>query len=598
MKKVLVCLFLLVLMILPLAEAIIEEDWSKYIRVEEGQRDKTGNKITLSWTIRSYVNTEENYTIFAKDFDAQGIVILEINYRGRNETILLSGKWDGNHTKVILPEPIEAFDKTMIITPKKIVAPEGVFTCCPEVEININLIRPELFLEFDEDIDKKIEYKVVDPSANWSIFPDPDSPYKSPFDSSMVIETNTTKELHNSYRINEEIPMEIAITNFGDAESQATQLYIDTDGLLFENGKPYTELGTIVGKNQKDYTGIKNETIKIKLKSPNHPEKFNYTVHVYVKGEKNNNIYYYDDKKVINLLPSIGLLKSVTKDSLLISRKEVEEIYPSVDSDEISRWLQSKGIYVTLGITNYKNSEIKNITLYDTMHRQFTFENKSLNWNFDLKPLETKEFTYQIFTNRTGKFSLPSAFLTYSEFNLTWNLVSENPATEVHGPCIQVFKKSEKPVIIKGNNTNITITIRNSGDMPSRVRVNDSIPANSTLLEGQTYFEGSILPRESAEYSYKVIFDYEGQVELKNPILYVNGKESSPCGEAMTSMVIIQKYIAPKITKKVTPKPTVTVVEIKEPPLSVQYNWLEGVIPAFMLLLAIIVLFTLYRKNI
>ena len=79
-----------------------------------------------------------------------------VNYKGRNETILLSGTWDENRTKIILPEPIEAFDKTMIITTLKIVAPAaGSFTCCPEARIKINLIRPELFLEFDEDTDNK-----------------------------------------------------------------------------------------------------------------------------------------------------------------------------------------------------------------------------------------------------------------------------------------------------------------------------------------------------------------------------------------------------------------------------------------------------------
>ena len=114
---------------------------------------------------------------------------------------------------------------------------------------------------------------------------------------------------------------------------------------------------------------------------------------------------------MITLLPSIGLQKSVTKESVLMDRKDVESIYPSIDSDEISRWLQSGDIIVTLGVTNYQNYEIKNVNLYDTLHRQFIIENNSLNWTFDLKPGETKEFTYKILTNRPGKFYTSFRFI-------------------------------------------------------------------------------------------------------------------------------------------------------------------------------------------
>ncbi|MBU3965979.1 MAG: hypothetical protein KKG76_01180 [Euryarchaeota archaeon] len=595
-------LFFLLIIIMPLAGAIIEEDWDNYIRIDEDRRDKAGQDITLSWLRKSHSNPDENYTVTVKDFDSQGSVVMVVNYKGRNETMILSGIWNENRTKIILPEPIEAFDKTMIITTLKIVPPPGIFTCCPEIQIMINLLRPELFLEFNEDTETTSDYSLINPYASWNISFDRDNPYKSPFDSSMETESNTTTEKHNAYRINDEIPMEISVTNYGDAEAQSPVLYIDTDGLLFEFGKPNYQLSTLMGKDQTGFIGQSNQTIKLKLKFPIHPEKLTYTVHAYVKGVKNNDIYYHDDIKNITLLPSIGLQKSVTKESSLIDRKDIESIYPSIDPDEISRWLQSRYIFVTLGVTNYQNYEIKKVNLYDTLHKQFLTENNSLNWTFDLKTGETKEFTYRIWTDRPGKFSIPSAFLTYSDLNMTWNLISNNPSTEVHGPCIQIFKKSDKPVITKGNNTNITITLRNSGDMPSKVTVNDSLPENATLLEGRLHYEGNILPKESALFSYMISIDYEGQVELPNPILYVNGKESPVCGELLKSMIIVQKYIAPRPVKTVF-VPKETPVEIQKPVetmknLLVEYRWLEGVIPVFMLLLAVIVLFVLYRKNI
>jgi len=67
---------------------------------------------------------------------------------------------------------------------------------------------------------------------------------------------------------------------------------------------------------------------KDQIEIPQHPDKINYSVHAYVKGENTNEIYYYDGIKVINLLPSIGLQKSVTEETVLIDRKDVESIYP------------------------------------------------------------------------------------------------------------------------------------------------------------------------------------------------------------------------------------------------------------------------------
>ena len=593
---------LLLIIFIPFAGGVLEEDWGKYKRISENARDEEGRDITLSYLRSSYSNPEDNYTVTAKDFDAQGTVVLIVTYKGRNETFLLSGTWNDDHTKVILPGPIEAFDKTMIITALKITAPVGIFTCCPEAQIRINLIRPELFLEFDEDNETTYDYRLVNPYASWNISIDRDNPYKSPFDSTIDTETYTIKDKHNAYRINDEIPMEITVTNFGDNESYGTQLFIDTDGLLNEDGKYSYELPILGGENQAGFHGRTNITTKLRLKFPPHPDKVNYTVHAYVKGENDNEVYYYDDIKMINLLSSVGLKKSVTEESVLVDKKEVESIYPSIDSNEISRWLQNRDILVTLAASNYQNYEIKNINLYDTIHSQFIIENSSLNWTFDLKPGETKEFKYKIFTNRPGTFTLPSALLTYSDLNMTWNLISNSPSTKVHGPCIQLLKRPDKSSITRGNNTNITITLRNSGDMPSKVEVNDSLPENSTLVEGQIHYVGSVLPKESVAFSYNISIDYEGQVELPDPIIYINGKESPVCGELLKSSILVQRYVAPRPVKTII-KPTRTPVIIQTPvqieeSLLVKYSWLEGVIPAFMLMLAIAVLFMLYRKNI
>lgn len=562
-------LIFLLIIVMPVAGAVIEEEWGNYKRIDEKKRDGEGQEITLNWLKKTYTNPDENYTVTVQDFDAQGNVIMIINFKGKNETLLLSGMWNDNRTKVIVPEPIEAFDKTMNISTLEIVPPAGVFTCCPEVRIKINLIRPELFLEFDKD-DNDLNDK--------------------------------DEKLPHGYTFNTEVPIIITVTNYGDDEAESVKLLVDTDGLLFENGKSSYDLPPLEGEDQIGNRGLTNQTIKLGLRFPPYPGKINYSVHAYVKGEKNNIVYYYDDIRIVELLPSINISKSVTEESILMERKDVESIYPSVDSDEITRWMQSKDIFVTLGVTNYANYGFKNVSLHDTISNQFIIENQSLDWTFDIKPGEIKEFTYKIFTDRPGSFTLPSAILNYSDLNMTWNVKSNNPKTEVHGSCIQIFKKTDKSVVTIGNNTNITVNMRNIGDMPSKVTLNDSIPENSTLLEGKTFFEGVILPKETSIFSYMISMDSEGQFELPKPILYVNGKKSSACGEIQTARILVRKYTAPRPIKTII-VPTETPIEVKNPEevkkeLLTKYNWLEGVIPAFMLILAIVVLSMLYRKNV
>ncbi|MBU4077778.1 MAG: hypothetical protein KKI06_13935 [Euryarchaeota archaeon] len=266
MKKCVLFLSLLyfVLFILPVATAIIEEDWGNYTRIDETKRDGSGNTVTLNLLRKSYSSDDGKYTVTARDFDAQGTVVLDITFMGRQETLILKGEWDANRMKIIFTPPEELFNKMMIITPKKMVPPAGVFTCCPEAEINIDLIRPELFLEFKEDKTAvTYQYIAVDPFANWSN----DVISKiSPFDNSTESVTINIEDIPNAYRINEQISVELTVTNHGDAESHDNVVYIDTDGLIIEEGMAYYQLPSLSGKNQKNLVEPSSHNIKMKLK--------------------------------------------------------------------------------------------------------------------------------------------------------------------------------------------------------------------------------------------------------------------------------------------------------------------------------------------
>ncbi len=586
----------LLMFIFPVASSIIEEDWGNYTRIDEAKRDGSGNTVTLSMLRKSYSSEDGKYTVTARDFDAQGTVVLDITFMGRKETAILRGEWDASGTKIVLTPPLELFDRMMIITLTKIVPPTGIFTCCPEAEINIDLIRPELFIEFNDD-KTSITYtpRVVNPYANWS---NESTSIISPFnDSSKENVSITIEEIHNAFRKNEEIQVEMYITNYGDAESQDNIVFIDTDSLIIDKGQSYYQLPTLAGKNQKTSFETTNQTISMKLRFPDNPKKTNYTIHAYVKGTKEGITYYYDATKVITLLPSVKLQKSVTKESMMPSRQEIERIYHSIDANEIYRWLQGGEIYVSISVTNYQNYEIKGLKLKDSAGRQLIIDNQSLEWTFDIKPSEVKEFKYKIKAQRPGTFRFPPAELTYNDLNMTWILLSTTPSTEVHGPCIQVFKKSDNPVIPPGSNVTITVTIRNSGDMPSRVNINDSIPENSTFINGSLQYEGVLSPKDSAFISYIISIKDEGQIQLPAPEMYINGRKDSGCGEPILSKIMVKKPAPPTPIKTISVPAEKPAVNFTPPPSGQQYRFLEGLIPALMLILAVAVLVILHRTN-
>jgi uncharacterized repeat protein (TIGR01451 family) len=599
MKRMIFIFILLYIfmIIFPIAGAIIEEDWGNYTRIDETKRDGTGTTVTLSQIRKTYSSDDGMYTVTAKDFDTQGTVVLDITFMGRKETAILRGEWDANGTNIVLTPPLKLFDGMMIITPTKITPPRGIFTCCPETEINIDLIRPELFIEFNDDT-TSVTYtsRVINPYANWS---NESTAMISPFnDTFEENESITIEEIHNAFRKDEEIQVEMNITNYGDAESQNNIVYIDTDSLIIDKGQSYYQLPTLAGENQKTSVGTTNQTISMKLRFPDNPKKTNYTMHAYVKGTKEGITYYYDATKNIILLPSVKLQKSVTKESMLPSRQEVERIYHSIDANQIYRWLQGGEIYVSIGVTNYQNYEIKGLKLKDSVNRQLIIDNQSLEWTFDIKPSEIKEFKYKIKATSPGTFMFPPAELTYNDLNMTWDLLSTTPSTDVHGPCVQVYKKPDMPVIPPGGNVTITVTISNSGDMPSRVKINDSIPENSTFINGSMQYEGILSPKDSAIISYNISVGSEGQIQLPVPGMLINGKEDTGCGEPILGMIMVKEPPPPTPVKTIkvpdeTPSENLTTPSLQ----GQQFGFLEGLIPALMLILAVAVLIILHRTN-
>ncbi len=595
MKKLVFFLQVLILLmiILPAVKAVIEEDFANYTRIDSSNRDEDGNDITLDFLKRSYSNENGNYTVTLRDFDAQGTVVLDVFFKGRKETVILRGEWDDNMTNIVFTPPVELFNETMIITPLKIVPPAGIFSCCPEAEININLIRPELLLEFT-GYEKSItyDYVAVDPYANWS---DSSLSKTSPFDNSTESESGTVDEMPNAYRMNEQIPFEFKVTNRGDAESHDNEVFIDTGGLIIEYGMTYYQLPTLAGEDQDTQSESTSQNRTMKLRFPYPPERLNYTIHGYVKGVKEGITYYYDASMDVTLLPSVKIQKTATREIMLPTRQDIEKIYHSIDANEIYRWLQGGNIYVTIGVTNYQNYEITGLNLTDSSGRQFSVENQSLSWIFDLKPYETKEFKYTAKASRTGILKHPPALLTYSDMNRTWHLRSASPSTEVHGHCVQILKKTDKPVISPGENATVTVTIRNSGDMPSRVRINDTLPENSTLIKGSMFYEGVLSPKDAAAISYDISINVSGQVQLPPPEMYLNGREDEGCNAPILSRITVKEPSIQVEETNIT-VPVETPVAIPTPPKQ-QYGFLEGLIPALMLILAVAVLIVLHRTN-
>ena len=174
---------------------------------------------------------------------------------------------------------------------------------------------------------------------------------------------------------------------------------------------------------------------------------------------------------------------------------------------------------VKIVVANGGIYDIHDITVEDTMNNNFELgENSSLQWNIPLlKPGEEWQTSYTMIplkTNLDG-FDLPEATAKFTVNNKLQKAYSEKTNVIVNGPIITLEKTTDMDVAYLNEDVTITVRINNIGDIPTKIKVEDSLPEGVSLVSGKTSLDTTFLELNTPqEFSYVIRRNTEGEVRL------------------------------------------------------------------------------------
>lgn len=140
------------------------------------------------------------------------------------------------------------------------------------------------------------------------------------------------------------------------------------------------------------------------------------------------------------------------------------------------------------------NSGLSNrsVSIRDMIPEELTA--KSLEWELDIGPKNSRILEYNVTPPRPGLYILPSATAKWDGETKA----SKKVKITMHMPYLTMAKSIE---YIEGN-TLVKVVTTNIGDRPSQVKIGDNIPSGNNVLSGETTLSGKLEKGEKAEISY------------------------------------------------------------------------------------------------
>jgi len=196
--------------------------------------------------------------------------------------------------------------------------------------------------------------------------------------------------------------------------------------------------------------------------------------------------YTYTFEKNVYISSNIGIIK---------------EVIPSeVELHDDSGIAQSAAL-VQLTVFNV-GTENKTIVVNDTIPEGINlYKSSILEWNRSIMPGGVINITYSIIPDSPGEYILPPCSILLN------NTVIQSAAVPfiVHGPVIHIIKAAH----LIDDTIYVTGYVENIGDRGAQVLVNDNIPYNCSLIEGDMLWDDILKPGDSGQLEYSITH-YEG----------------------------------------------------------------------------------------
>lgn len=288
-------------------------------------------------------------------------------------------------------------------------------------------------------------------------------------------------------------------------------------------------------------------------------------------GRQNETVHYPStDNPVI----SITNARSVTKDSALVTISFPETwSYKLISAEEmvtptpvtVPRLEVTKNVdkttvklndivQVKITVRNTGNGSAKDIDIDEIPSTALIPLGEELKPKIKdpLPPGESDFDTYLVQAVKNGSFTLPRTTVTYySESGEKYTAKSNTLTVKVLAPEVKISNLTttvefDKTHLLQGEETTVTITVKNVGDAPARnINIINKLPAGLKLIDGDledTYFE--IKPGEMRQLQAVLKATDTGNFTLEPRIVYSDGETitTSPTLTVTKKEINYKKY--------------------------------------------------------
>ena len=287
-----------------------------------------------------------------------------------------------------------------------------------------------------------------------------------------------------------DVIMDVNLTDFAIPDEQLFSAQ--------RQGMTFKKAGNSLIFDIDDLNKNNNISVIFMVVSPLTPSVNTYSFPVKLTGTDIKNVTYaFSYRKEYSVKPFIEIDK---------------QIRPTINaSNSIDRNLLyvNEPFNVYINMINRGNRDVT-IRLSDSVPGSFLYnrkDNKSLDWNLTVPAESSYTVNYSIIPSKfMESVTIPKATARFEFEGREYSLASNDLVMKLTGPEIIITKDFK----INGqDNRNVTATItvtaKNLGDKRVSVRINDTLPDNSSLLNGNTSIGGIFLDRNGIySLSYEV----------------------------------------------------------------------------------------------
>ena len=333
---------------------------------------------------------------------------------------------------------------------------------------------------------------------------------------------------------NTEIIAKIILKNTGTAAINNVDLEIGTELPVLRGNSKYHYETLMKGKEISETVAFSTPVVSDLKK---------YSIFMNSSGvDVKDNSYKVTQLKTILIAPSLQQAPSLSKNT------------------NAKAYLKDQ-IMVSISFKNNADYELKNVSIVDSVPKGFKLlSNNSLHWIVNVGPNQEWYFRYllkPIEANSKGVL-FPATTAEFKNNNEYYKIPSNRPTTIIYGPRIDLIKQADVSEINPGDTVTVTVIAENSGSTPTMVTITDDLPADVTLISGNTTFEEYLEAGKEISFSYTLNSNSGKPIEL--PPAKAEYFELGYKGTKLTTMsegLIIS--IRPPPTPEPTPDPAVEI---------------------------------------